>query len=34
MINENDHCHTLDRDNMKAQIECGNGDSDEFKLAV
>ena len=34
MINENDHCHTLDRDNMKAKLECGLGDSKEFKLAV
>jgi hypothetical protein len=32
MINDNDHCHTLDRENMKAQLECGFKDSQDFKL--
>lgn len=34
LVNENDHCHTLDRDNMKAQLECGLGDCEEFRLAT
>ena len=34
LVNDNDHCHTLDRDNMKAQLECGLGDCEEFKQAV
>ena len=34
LVHENDHCHTLDRENMKAQLECGLGDCEDFRLAV
>jgi len=34
LVHENDHCHTLDRENMKAQLECGLGDCENFRLAV
>lgn len=34
-INENTRCHTLDRDNMHAQFECGIGgdDPEAFKAS-
>lgn len=34
VLDENNHCHTLDRDNMKAQLECGLGKSEAMKNAV
>eukprot|EP00347_Sterkiella_histriomuscorum_P002242 403368927 len=34
IVNENSRCHTLDRDNMEAQMECGIGNNEDFKQAV
>jgi hypothetical protein len=34
IINHSSKCHTLDRDNMVAQLECGVGDTQEFQEAV
>jgi len=34
LVNENDHCHTLDRENMKAQLECGLRDCEDFRIAT
>ncbi|CDW72748.1 ef hand family protein [Stylonychia lemnae] len=34
IVNQNSRCHTLDRNSMEAQLECGIGDSENFKQAV
>ena len=34
MVNLKSRCHTLDRYDMKAQLECGIGDTSDFQSAV